>query len=229
MNQAGFTLVYEKFFSRLERVYGSPDTTDVEGFFNEYYNALKKFTEAQLTTGADRIIASRTHKSWPTAGVCVQFCSSKDPESKNRNGYAVSVNDAQEWMGRIERRLDAFVNGGDDLAKWAASFRNLPLVCRAEANGWGTALRSAVRFAVKRDLMAERKLGEPESYMPRDQRFIEYSEDHALAARMAVQWRKDNPDHPMIRPMRQADGGLRKVTAPSAPRGSTIRQEADHV
>lgn len=224
MNQAEFTLVYEKFFSRLEKVFGQPETSDVEGFFDEYFNALRRFTEAQLTTGADRIIASRTHKSWPTAGVCVQFCSGNDPESKNKRREADSLQGVRDWTNIIDRRVSAFVHGGDDLSKWAGSFRDLPLVCRAEANGWGRELRHAVRRAVKRDVMLGLRLGSAESYVPRDARFSDYAEQQATSARLAKAWRDENPNHRAIRPSGNRDGKFRRPS--SAPRGSTIRTEA---
>lgn len=223
MNQAEFTLVYEKFFSRLEKVFGQPETTDVEGFFDEYYNAMRRFTEAQLTTGADRIIASRTHKSWPTAGICVQFCSGNDPESKAKGRQAESLQGVRDWTNVIDRNVSLFVHGGYDLSKWAGSFRDLPLVCRAEANGWGRELRHAVRRGVKRDVMLGLKLGSAESYLPQDSRFVEHAEMQATSHRLAKAWRHENPDHRAIRPSGRQDGKFRRP--PSAPRGSTIRPE----
>ena len=169
--QTNHIKVVSTVFHRLTRVLGNPDTTDPQGYVDEFVLALGDYTEDELNRGVDLLLKRLRYHKWPTIG---ELDKSIRDAREFRAGTATSSRSARD-LSQVESRVNNFVSGGQDcLWRWDQNFRTLPLVDQAEREGWGRELRSYVRRRVRTALASGRDLGDPQSFLPSESTVTEY-------------------------------------------------------
>jgi len=64
----------QAFLSRLQTMYGEPDSDDPAAFLAEYARLLRNYTAKELDGAGDIVLRRNRYKTWPTVGECVNAC-----------------------------------------------------------------------------------------------------------------------------------------------------------
>lgn len=191
MNQADQAKVIKHVVARLKNVLGEPKAEDPAEYINEFVKALGRFSPDELERGVDRLFTRLRFTRWPLIGEVVQACHDAKEMAKLGSGtQSFQPTDRR----RVYESVNEFVSGHPTrhLWEWSHDFRSLPLVKRAESEGWGKELRSAVRFRVTQDVQSGANFKPPEDYLPVDQEMIAYWSEGAARTKRAMAWREEH-------------------------------------
>lgn len=69
----------EQFLRRLTVIYGMPKSDTADAFYQEYRDALSRFSAENLERAADRILQTHKYRSWPTIAECIDAAEKSVP------------------------------------------------------------------------------------------------------------------------------------------------------